>query len=137
MKPTRESTEQDDRLNQLQPNKESIQSPQEQPVELEVPQSVPLPAQPAENAVATEFWRLAQAIEIPEEGYIRNTGVGLRENEIEELDKIAKRLGLGRNSLIRFAVRTLLQLNEAELIALESVDVKPQRRTRKKIRITN
>jgi hypothetical protein len=129
MKPAAESAESTSRP-------EPLESALEQPVTIET-QPDATTADLAKSDVAAEFWRLARAIDIPEDGYIRNTGVGLRENEIEALDEIAKRLGLGRNSLIRFAVRTLLQLNEAGLLALESVDVQPQRRTRKKIRITN
>ena len=42
-------------------------------------------------------------------GLVRNTGVALREGEIQALDRLGETLGgISRNKLIRFAVRDLL-----------------------------
>ncbi len=49
-------------------------------------------------------------------GDIKNAGVGLREGEIEALDKIAKRWGVGRNFVTRWMVIVGLTLDDKELI---------------------
>ena len=72
-----------------------------------------------------------------EDGYIRNTGVGLRESEIEIVDRYAEQIGMGRNAIIREAVRLLIQQIESGLITLTSEAVAPRRRTTKRITITS
>ena len=49
-------------------------------------------------------------------GDIKNAGVGLREGEIEALDKIAKRWGVGRNFVTRWMVIIGLTLDDQDLI---------------------
>lgn len=72
--------------------------------------------EPEAEAVATA------AIPAPAErprfstGDIKNAGVGLREGEIEALDKIAKRWGVGRNFVTRWMVIIGLSLDDKDLI---------------------
>lgn len=51
----------------------------------------------------------ASSIDIPAEGRTMATGVGLKESELELLDRIAEQLGVARNGLIRYAVRYFLK----------------------------
>ena len=51
----------------------------------------------------------ASSIDIPAEGRTMATGVGLKESELELLDRIADQLGVARNGLIRYAVRYFLK----------------------------
>lgn len=86
--------------------------------------------------LSVAYWEIAHSVGLEEDGYIRNTGVGLRESEIEIVDRYAEQIGMGRNAIIREAVRLLIQQVESGLITLASEAVAPRRRTTKRITIT-
>ena len=87
--------------------------------------------------LSVAYWEIAHSVDVEEDGYIRNTGVGLRESEIEIVDRYAEQIGMGRNAIIREAVRLLIQQVESGLITLTSEAVAPRRRTTKRITITS
>ena len=87
--------------------------------------------------LSVAYWEIAHSVDVEEDGYIRNTGVGLRESEIEIVDRYAEQIGMGRNAIIREAVRLLIQQVESGLITLASEAVAPRRRTTKRITITS
>ena len=76
--------------------------------------------------LSVSYWEIAHSVDVEEDGYIRNTGVGLRESEIEIVDRYAEQIGMGRNAIIREAVRLLIQQVESGLITLTSEAVAPQ-----------
>ncbi len=87
--------------------------------------------------LSVAYWEIAHSVDVEEDGYIRNTGVGLRESEIEIVDRYAEQIGMGRNAIIREAVRLLIQQVESGLITLASEAVAPRRRTTKRITISS
>ncbi len=61
-------------------------------------------------------------------GLIRQTGVGLRQGEVEALDAIGRDLGgIARNALIRFAVRRfIMQFREGKIDLSRYVETPPE-----------
>lgn len=113
-----------------QPPVESPKSTDKATVESEHQPSPPLD----NDVVVAKFWEIVNAVELDEQGYIRQTGVGLRESELEALDEIANKLGIGRNSVIRYAVRVLLQMQEADVIKMTVTSTeRKHRQTRRMI----
>ena len=102
----------------------------------EVKSDTVLPTADKRN-LSVAYWEIAHSVDVEEDGYIRNTGVGLRESEIEIVDRYAEQIGMGRNAIIREAVRLLIQQVESGLITLTSEAVAPRRRTTKRITITS
>lgn len=70
-----------------------------------------------------------------DEGNIRQTGVGLREGEIEALDKIGQELGdVARNALLRYGARLLIAMYRAGRLNLAG-DVQTPPAPRKKLKM--
>jgi len=74
-------------------------------------------------------------IDIPGEGRTVATGVGLKESELELLDKIADDLNVSRNGLIRFGVRYFLKAYLAGEVQLEFEKQYSKRRSTRQIRM--
>ncbi len=74
-------------------------------------------------------------IEIPAEGRTLPVGVGLKESELELLDRIADEQDVARNGLIRFAVRYFLKAYLAGDVQLETQKEYSERRGPKQLRM--
>lgn len=57
--------------------------------------------------------------EVPTGGRTIPVGVGLKEAEVAELDKIVEKLDISRNSLMRYAIRYFLSQYSAGAIKLD------------------
>ena len=77
----------------------------------------------------------AGSIDIPAEGRTLPVGVGLKESELELLDRIADELDVARNGLIRFAVRHFLKAYLAGDVHLETQKQYSERRGQKQLRM--
>lgn len=64
-------------------------------------------------------------VEIPADGKTRPVGVGLKESEVELIDKIADEYGIARNAIMRYAVRYFLKAYYAGEIDLSGDVEKP------------
>ncbi len=75
-------------------------------VDMFTPTEQPAPPSPAPSVAPGTP---ASSIDIPAEGRTLATGVGLKESELELLDRIAAELDVARNGLLRYAVRYFLK----------------------------
>lgn len=68
----------------------------------------------------------AKSTEVPSGGRTVAVGVGLKEGEVAELDKIVDKLDITRNALMRYAIRYFLsQYNAGEIkLDVEEPEVK-------------
>lgn len=69
-------------------------------------------------------------VEVPSGGRTIAVGVGLKEAEVAELDKIVDKLDITRNALMRYAIRYFLsQYNAGEINPAEDVEApEPKKR---------
>lgn len=70
-------------------------------------------------------------------GYIRQLGCGLREGEIEALQRIAEEQGIKRNSIMRYALRDFLFRYDAGQIDMTKDVEQPPRPPQPKRRLKN
>ena len=62
----------------------------------------------------------ANDVEIPAEGRTVPTSVGLKESEVELLDRIAEDYGIARNAVMRWALRWFLSEHQNGRVSLAS-----------------
>lgn len=68
----------------------------------------------------------ADADELPAEGITRPVGIGLKQSEIEALDRIAEATGIARNSLGRWAIRDfIMRYRRGEIDLSASIEQPP------------
>lgn len=83
------------------------------------PTEQPAEQPPEQLTVNPDPGKQIDEIDIPAEGRTLATGVGLKESELELLDRICDEHDVARNGLIRYGVRYFLKAYLAGEVALE------------------